>query len=478
MKMLLNGRKVDSSNGQVVEVTNPATGELLDTVPSATREDVDAAVAYAVEAQKIWAKYPGWKRAEILSKAVELAEERKTEIGTVMSRETGKIIAEAIGEASDFCGLFRAYIEKYKHTYGTVFENGMEKGIDGQVVMVIREPLGVVACIVPFNYPILLYCHKIAPALLAGNAVIVKPASSNPLAIGMLTDLFTEAGVPDGVIQFITGSGRDVGGYLCEKSDVRKITFTGSTETGISVYKAGASHLAHVSLELGGNDAFIVCEDANIDLAVEEVIAGRISNSGQICIGSKRMLIQNSVREEFTEKLIERLKKIKQGDPIDPSNDMGCLIDTNAAKEVQRQVDLTVSQGAEIAFGGKHKGAFFEPTILTGVTKDMDVAKDMEIFGPVVPIIGFDTVDEAIEIANQTRYGLGGCVFSENIKTAMKVATEVTTGSMNINGSTLFRSYEMPFGGSKDSGVGREGVFISFDEVTQQKNIILRNILS
>ena len=477
LKMIINGEQVEASNGATLDIYNPATNELIDTVPDATKEDVERAIEAANAAQKEWAKLPGWKRAELLGNVVAIARTRVDELGTILCKETGKVIAEAKGEAAEFCDLLQEYIEAYKHLKGTLFENGIEKGMDGNLIMTTHMPLGVSACIVPFNYPILLYCHKISSTLLVGNTAIVKPSEFNPLALIKLTEIFKEAGVPDGVIQIVTGKGAPIGEWLTQSKGIHMINFTGSTATGTKVYESGAKHLAHVALEMGGNDAFIVCKDADIDLAVEEVVAGRITTSGQICIGSKRILVQNDIREEFTKKLVDRFSVLKQGDPIDPTNDIGCLINVAAAEKVQGQIDHTVEQGAKIAIGGTHDGAYYAPTILTDVTRDMDIAKDVEVFGPVAPIIGYDTVDEAIDIANQSMYGLGGAVFSKDIKTALKVANEVVTGSVNINASTLCRSHEMPFGGAKCSGKGREGISSSFEEVTQKKVILLRNVL-
>ncbi|MBQ8053399.1 MAG: aldehyde dehydrogenase [Lachnospiraceae bacterium] len=477
-KMIINGVPTDAANGAVMDIYNPATGEVIDQVPDATKEDVERAIAIANAAQVEWAALPGWKRAELLTKVVEIARGRIDEIGTLLCKETGKVIAEAIGEAAEFCDLLQEYIEAYKHLKGTLFENGIEKGMDGNLIMTVHMPVGVSACIVPFNYPILLYCHKISSTLLVGNTAIVKPSEYNPLALIKLTEIFKEAGVPDGVLQLVTGKGAPIGEWLTQSEGIKMINFTGSTATGTKVYNSGSKHLAHVSLEMGGNDAFIVFEDADIDQAVEEVVLGRITTSGQICIGSKRILVQNSIREEFAKKLTDRFSRVKQGDPIDPSSEIGCLITEEAAKKVQKQIDETVAQGAKIAIGGTHKGAFYAPTVLVDVTKDMDIAKDMEVFGPVAPIIGFEDEKEAVEIANQTNYGLGGAVFSKDYKRAIRVANRMITGSVNINASTLCRSHEMPFGGCKNSGIGREGISSSFEEVTQKKVILLRNILA
>ncbi len=255
------------------------------------------------------------------------------------------------------------------------------------------------------------------------------------------------------------------------------ITLTGSTEVGIETARTAADHLAHVSLELGGNDAFIVLEDGDVDLAVEELIWGRMYNTGQVCCASKRFLIHESRVNEFTEKAIRRISQLKQGMPDDESTQIGCLISEKAAVKVEAQINRTVEQGGTILLGGKRKGAFIEPTVIGNVPKTADVATDMEIFGPVVPIISFSTVEEAIEIANSSKYGLCGCVFTADMKKAVKVCNALECGGTIINGASFFRSFEMPFGGYKYSGIGTEGVMSTFDEVTHTKTIVLKNIL-
>ncbi|MBQ8032066.1 MAG: aldehyde dehydrogenase, partial [Butyrivibrio sp.] len=323
MKMIIDGQKVDSSNGKVIEIINPATGEVIDTVPDATVEDADRAIAAANRAQKEWAKLLPIQRANMLSKVVELARANMDEYITLLCKECGKPYTEAVFEANEFPDLLQEYIEKYKHLEGRVIENGFEAGQDGNLMFTVRIPYGVSVCLVPFNYPVELMGQKISSTLLAGNTAIVKISPYNPLTCIKLVELFKEAGIPDGVLQIITG-GVEVGERLTHSKDVHMINFTGSTETGKKIYEAAAQNLTKVALELGGNDAFIVCEDADIDLAVEEVVAGRLLCSGQVCIAAKRLLIQNSVKEEFTNKLIERFKKVKQGDPLDPKTEMGC----------------------------------------------------------------------------------------------------------------------------------------------------------
>ncbi|MDR2957043.1 MAG: aldehyde dehydrogenase family protein, partial [Coriobacteriales bacterium] len=314
--------------------------------------------------------------------------------------------------------------------------------------------------------------------LLAGNAAIVKPSTDNPLTLCMLTELLVKAGVKGGAVQILTGRGSTVGHWLCSNPDVHLITLTGSTEVGIETYKTGADHLAHIALELGGNDAFIVDADGDVDLAVEEMIWGRMYNTGQVCCASKRFLVHNSLKEEFATKAVKRIKKIKRGDPANDSTQLGCLISERAAIEVEHQVQLTVEQGGEIILGGKRKGAFFDPTVITNVPKTADVAIDMEIFGPVVPIIGFDSLDEAIEIANSSKFGLCGCIFTADIKKAWQTAARLECGGVVINGASFFRSFEMPFGGYKYSGIGTEGVLSTFDEVTRTKTIVLKNVVA
>ena len=477
MKMIINGQAVDASDGAVIEVTNPANGKVIDTVPAATEQDVALAVEKAKQAQKIWAQVPGSEKGEILLQFVALVEADKEKLARTLSEETGKPISEARGEIANIPIAFKGFVEKAKHLYGEVIPNGQEKNQEHHVLITVREPIGVTACVIPFNFPCDLFDQKVAPALLAGNAAIVKPSTDNPLTLCMLTGLLVKAGVTDGAIEIVTGRGSQVGSWLCKNPDVHAITLTGSTEVGIETYKNAAGHLAHISLELGGNDAFIVNEDADVDLAVEELVWGRMYNTGQVCCASKRFLIHNRVKEAFTQKAVERIKRIKLGDPADDATQLGCLISEKAAIEVERQVRLTVEQGGRIILGGKRNGAFYEPTVIADVPKTADVAKDMEIFGPVVPITGFDTLDEAVEIANTSIFGLCGCIFTADIKTAWKTAARLECGGVVINGASFFRSFEMPFGGYKYSGIGTEGVLSTFDEVSRTKTIVLKNII-
>ena len=477
MKMLIGGKAADAADGKTIDVINPATGKLVDTVPAATAEDVARAVACAKTAQKEWAKIPVYERVEIMYKFIELVERDKEDLARTLSDETGKCITEARAEIANIPIAFKAFSERAKHFYGHTIPEGMEAGQDKNILIVRKEPLGVVAAVIPFNFPCDLFDQKVAPALLTGNACIVKPSTDNPLTLCKLTHLMNEAGVTPGAIGIVTGRGPVVGTELTKNPDVHLVTLTGSTAVGIETAGYCAQNLTHVALELGGNDAFIVMDDADVDLATDELIWGRMYNTGQVCCASKRFLVHRSRVEEFTAKAIEKIKKINRADPSTDEAEMGCLISEKAAVKVEEQVNKTVEQGGKILLGGKRSGAFYDPTVIGDVPKDADVAIDMEIFGPVVPIIAFDTEEEAVEIANRSVFGLCGCVFTKDMKRAARVANALECGGAVINGASFFRSFEMPFGGYKHSGIGTEGVFSTFDEMTHTKSIVLKNVL-
>lgn len=497
MKMIIGGNKVDSRDGATFDVINPATGELLDTVPEATKEDVDEAVRLAKLGQKEWGGMPLLQREAIIDKFLALLEKEERSLIALLAREGGKSALVGVFEVGQTKTLYKGYLETAKRYEGRILVPGTELGHDGHterdLQMVTYEPIGTVAAIVPFNAPVLLLSYKLAPALAAGNAVIVKPPSANPLAAIRLVELLLEAGVPGNALQVVTGSGSRAGNWLVSHPGVDAVSMTGSTEAGVNIASILAKRLAPCGLELGGNDPFIVFEDTDIDAAAALACTSRTANTGQICIAPKRFLVQNSVKEAFTSKLIELLKEVEVGFSSDVEGDidrfmsltdvttakvmMGSLISEEAAKTVEKQVNHTISQGATLAFGGERKGAFYYPTVLTGVTKDMDVAKDLEIFGPVFPVIGFEDVDEAIEIANNSSFGLSGCVMTNDWKKGMRVAREVQSGQIVVNGSNMYRNQMQPFGGYKMSGIGREG-FVTLGEYVQEKNIVLKDFLA
>ncbi len=476
MKMMIDGKKADSVSGETFDIINPATGKVIDSVPKATAEDIRMAVTAAVRGQKKWARVPVSQRADILYKFIDIVEENKESLAQTLCAENGKPISEARGEIANIRIAFSGFIEHAKHYYGTIIPPGTEAGQEKHMQLVTREPIGVVACIIPFNFPCDLFDQKVAPALMMGNAAIVLPSSDNPLTLMTLTEMLTDAGVPDGVIQCLTAPGAVKDAAVLDPR-VHLVTLTGSTQVGIETARLAAENLTHTALELGGNDAFILLDDGDVDLAVEEMVWGRMYNTGQVCCASKRFLVHNSIKDEFTRKVVERIKQLRVGDPREEDTQIGCLISEKAAIKVEKEVERTVEQGGRIILGGKRNGAFYEPTVIADVPKTADVAKDMEIFGPVVPVIGFDTDDEAIEIANNSVFGLSSCVFSRDQKRAFRVASAMEAGGAVINGASFFRAFEMPFGGWKHSGIGTEGVMSTFDEMTRVKNIVLKNII-
>ncbi|MFV0334158.1 MAG: aldehyde dehydrogenase family protein, partial [Tropicimonas sp.] len=480
MKMLMAEGWVDAGNGATRPVINPATGETIDTVPDATIEDVQRAISQAIESQHAWAALSLRERTERIRKAAVMIRERRLELGKVLSVEAGKpLMAEAVWEFDSVAYVLEASCEVAKHHYGETMPFATEPGYDEDLQFTIYGPRGVIACIVPYNFPPAIWSFKVGAALAAGNAVIVKAPSYDPLGVLKCHEILLEAGIPAGVIQCLTGSGGRVGGALVADPRIDSINFTGSTETGITIAKQAAEHLTPCYFELGGNDGLIIMDDADMDLAVSES-GDKSRNSGQACSAAKRFIVHNSIKKRFAERLIdERLSKLVLGDPLDPETTMGPMIGKDAADEVAQQVDHTVTQGGRILFGGKRRNsyAFYEPTVIEDVTPDMDIARDMEVFGPVWPIIGFDTVEEAIAIHNNSRYGLGGGVMTPDMKLALQIARRLKTGHVAINASGGFRAAELPFGGgTKASGNSRESMSEVMREVSQQKSIILRYV--
>ena len=478
MKMFIGGKAVEATGNKVIDVLNSATQEKIDTIPAAAAEDVHKAIEIARTGKKIWAQTPMHERARILLKSADVLEAHVEELAALLSAEMGKVIREARGEVDCAVQILRAYVEKAKHFYGETITTDSQPACDKDIIFTRREPLGIVACISPFNYPVELCMHKVASALSVGNSVIVKPATDNPLTLIRITELMLGAGVPGEVLQIVTGQGSLIGNILVESEHIDAVSFTGSTEVGQKIAEIAARTLKHIFLELGGNDPFIVFEDADMELAVNECAASRIQNAGQTCCAPKRFLIQNSIKEAFTAKLLERLGKVKTGSPLDPNTDLGSLINPAAALEVKQQVELTISQGAKCIYGGNlSKPTYYDPTVLVDVTPKMDISTNMEVFGPVFPILGFDTEEEALAIANDTRFGLNAAVFTGDMKKAIRVTSLLECGSVVINGSCCYRNIDQPHGGRKMTGLGREGICCTLEEMTQPKAYILKGIL-
>ena len=476
MKMLINGTLTDSVSGETMEVKDPYFGEIIDSVPKATAEDLDIAITAACEGQKVWAAVPLHERVKVLLKFVELVRENHASLAETLCRDNGKPYAQAYGEIGNLFVSVPAFCEKAKHYYEQVIPTGQEPGQEHTLQYVKREPVGVVLCIIPFNFPSNLMSQKAIPALLMGNAALVLPPSGNPLTNMRLCQLLSEAGVPAGAIQCVTAPGAVKEAAVTDPR-IGFISLTGSTPVGVHVAELAAQNLTPCALELGGNDPFIVFEDADMDTVLGEVFPGRLVNAGQICCACKRFIIHRSRLEEFTKGVCAIAEGLSSADPTLPDTKFTCLINEKAAIEVERQVQMTVDQGARVLVGGHRDGTKFEATVLADVTPDMDIAKDMEVFGPVIPIIPFDTEEEALAIANNSIYGLASCIFTENSRRIARMATRLEAGDVIVNGASRLRTFEMPFGGWKMSGLGTEGVMCTFDEMTRTKVVILKDMV-
>ncbi len=467
MKMLIEGKLIDKN--KKIAVKNPFNNEIIDYVPSGDAEDAKKAISAATKATKSMKEISSRKLSRIMYDIHQELKEKHQEISKLISLETGKPIRDSLIEMDRSLQTLLMAAEESKRIYGETIP--MDAAIAGKTAFgfTIKIPLGVVVAISPFNYPVNLAIHKIAPALAAKNTVVFKPSTKAPLAALKMTEIMGRH-LPDGAVNAITGPGGVLGDQLVTSDQVNKVSFTGSVATGLSIArKAGMKKL---TLELGGNDPLIVLDDADIDAAVLGAVGGSYLNAGQVCIGVKRLIVQENVADEFTEKLVYRTQKVKTGDPLDPETDMGPLIDEEAAINVEQSVNDALQKGAQLLCGGKREGTFFQPTVLDQVQVDMELVQK-ETFGPVSPVIRVKNLDEAIKAANSTPYGLQAGVFTQNIAKAKKAVREIEAGSVLINKQPTFRTDNMPFGGFKMSGMGKEGVKYAVEDMTRTKMVII-----
>ena len=465
MDMLIDGEYVNDMDRE--DVINPYTGEVIDTVPISHLNNVDKAIEAANNAKKFLQEMSAFKVSNKLFNVCDKLKENRDDFVELLTKEVGKPINESYVELDRSIETLKLAAEEAKRIYGESVP--LDAGLNGKGFFAFTQklPLGVVAAITPFNYPLNLTIHKIAPAIAAKNTVIIKPPTNAPLTVMKFAELVNEE-FPDGVINVITGYGSEVGDALVASQKIDKISFTGSVLTGLLI--AQRAGMKKVTLELGGNDPLVVLDDANIDAAVKGVINGAYLNAGQVCMGVKRIIVQEGIYNKFKTRLVEETSKIKIGNPMDKSTQLGTLISEKAAMQVEETVNNAVNAGAEILTGGKRNGAFYEATVIDKVTPDMDLVVN-ETFGPVAPLIKVKTVDEAIQIANATEYGLQAGVFTENYKNAMRCANEIEAGTVFINKQSTFRTDNMPFGGFKNSGCGKEGIKYAVEEMTKTKLI-------
>ena len=465
MDMLIDGEYVNDMDRE--DVINPYTGEVIDTVPISHLNNVDKAIEAANNAKKFLQEMSAFKISNKLFNVCDKLKENRDDFAELLTKEVGKPINESYVELDRSVETLKLAAEEAKRIYGESVP--LDAGLNGKGFFAFTQklPLGVVAAITPFNYPLNLTIHKIAPAIAAKNTVIIKPPTNAPLTVMKFAELVNEE-FPDGVINVITGYDSEVGDALVASQKIDKISFTGSVLTGLLI--AQRAGMKKVTLELGGNDPLVVLDDANVDAAVKGVINGAYLNAGQVCMGVKRIIVQEGIYNKFKTRLVEETSKIKMGNPMDKSTQLGTLISEKAAMQVEETVNNAVNAGAEILTGGKRNGAFYEATVIDKVTPDMDLVVN-ETFGPVAPLIKVKTVDEAIQIANATEYGLQAGVFTENYKNAMRCANEIEAGTVFINKQSTFRTDNMPFGGFKNSGCGKEGIKYAVEEMTKTKLI-------
>lgn len=469
-KNLVNGEWISSESDQFIEIYSPIGNCLVGKVPAMTREEVDFAMKSADEAQKAWRNVAVNKRAEILYKAADLLIEKADEMSNIMMREIGKDKKSCESEILRSADYIRFTADTAKNLSGESIPGDSFPGFKkNKISVVTREPLGVVLAISPFNYPVNLAASKIAPALIAGNSVVLKPATQGSLCGLYLAKVFEQAGVPAGVLNTITGRGSVIGDYIVKHPDVDFINFTGSTEIGSRI--SSITSMVPLLMELGGKDAAIVLEDADLDVAASNIVAGAYSYSGQRCTAVKRILVVDKVADKLLEKVKVKVEALKVGNPVDGA-DVVPLIDMKSADFVWELIEDAKAKGAKLILGGNREENLIYPTLFDNVTTDMRLAWE-EPFGPVLPIIRVKDKDEAIEIANKSEYGLQSSVFTENINEAFYVADRLEVGTVQVNNKTERGPDHFPFLGVKASGIGTQGIRYSIEAMSRPKATVI-----
>ena len=475
-QILINGEQTSAKSGEEMPIVNPATEEEFETVPKAGAEDVDAAVAAAKEAFKEWSKKDPDDRAALMRAGIAKIQENSKEIAQLLTQEQGKPFSEAMGELHHFLHGMNYYADLASKIEG-VYAN-LPSTLGRAYGMVIKKPIGVCAAIVPYNFPLTLMGTKLAPALAAGNTIVIKPANTTPLATLRVAELMQEAELPPGVVNVVTGPGKEVGEALAVHPDVRRVALTGSTQTGRRIMEVAAPKFKRVSAELGGSDPVIVFPDADVDAAVRGINIGRFFNAGQACLAAKRVYVFEEVYDEFMESLTKRVARYELGNGLEkaekPKIRMGPLNAARHRDELADQLEDAVDGGAKVAIGGgagNGKGFFFEPTVIEDAPHDSRVGQE-ETFGPLLPVWKVNDVDEAIRLANDSPYGLGSSVYTHNVKWINRASQEIEAGMTWVN-QLHFGYDELPFGGVKESGIGREHGKEAIEHYLEQKSIVV-----
>ena len=466
--LLIDGQWLERRDGKLLQVRSPNDGQVFATLPEATQADIDAAIEAAQSAYDRQ-ELSAYQRYEILYKASHLLTERVEDIAFHMSMEGGKPIKEARIEVARAASTILVAAEEAKRIHGEQIPVEAAVGSEGRLAFTMRQPIGVICCISPFNFPAILVAHKIAPAIAAGNTVVLKPASATPVTAVKICQAFLDAGLPPGHLNLVVGGGATVGEWLIQDERFAMYSFTGSPEVG--KHLRNSIGLRRATLELGANSPVIVDKTADVAVAAEAVAQGGYMNAGQVCTSAQRILVQRDVEREFTDALVGHVRNMQVGPSYDDATDVGPMVTLSAAERVEASFKAAAAAGATVHCGGERDGQFVTPAVLSGVSADMQIFKD-ELFGPAVTVTVFDDIDEAIALANDSRYGLQGGIFTNDLETAWKAAKQVRIGGFMVNDTSRYRADQMPFGGVKESGMGREGPKFVIEEMTDLKLVV------
>ena len=475
-KNYINGKWVEAKGGKTFTSLNPANGEVLGEVALSSAEDVDAAVQAAAAAFDSWRKTPAPRRGEILFRAGEIMVRRKEELARLMTQEMGKVLKETRGDVQE--GIDMTY---YMAGEGRrLFGHTTPSELPNKFAMSVRDPIGVVAAITPWNFPLAIPTWKIMPALIAGNTVVFKPASDTPIMAWQLVSILEEAGLPPGVLNLVTGPGGQTGQALLDHPGVALVSFTGSTTVGRELGAAATARGKRVSLEMGGKNAIIVMDDADLNLAIEGIVWSAFGTTGQRCTAASRVIAQRGIADELTRRIVERAEALRLGDGLEPTTDMGPLVNDSQRRRVQSYVEVGQKEGARLRTGGGpaeegelRRGFFYKPTVFAEVRPEARIAQE-EIFGPVVAVIPVDSLDEAIKVNNATGYGLSSSIYTRNVNSAFVALRDITTGLVYVNAGTIGAEVHLPFGGTRGTGNGhREAGQAALDIFTEWKTIFV-----
>ncbi len=468
-KLLIDGQWVNG--GSLMEVRNKYNGEVIGALPTARREDLDAAIDAAQRAKQVMADMPAYKRAAILLRTATIMRERSEELAQTIAAEAGKALKFARIEVERAINTFTVASEEAKRMHGETIPLDASAAGEGYFGFTVRRPVGVIAAISPFNFPINLVAHKLAPAIASGNTIVLKPASTTPLTAVKLCQIIQEAGLPAGALNLVVGSGSTVGEWLITDPRVDKITFTGSPEIGRHIL--GVAGIKKVTLELGNTSPVVVAPDADLDFVAKRCAVGAFSNSGQVCISVQRIYSQKQVYEPLLEKFGSASNAMLVGDPLDERVDVGPMIDSKEVDRIENWINEARQGGAQVLTGGKREGTVYYPTVLTGVQADMKVVAE-EAFGPVASVIACDDFEESLRLANDTRFGLQVGVFTRDVNRIFKAIRGLNFGGVIVNDTPSFRVDHMPYGGNRDSGLGREGVKYAMEDMTNLQMVAIR----